>query len=317
MQAISDTKVFVTVVEEGSFTAAAEALGLSKGAVSKYVGRLERRLGARLLNRTTRRLTLTEIGERHYERTSRALAEIRAAEQDVAEQADRPRGHLRVTAPDFYGAEILARHLGEFRARYPDISVELALENRVVDLVRERFDAAIRMAAPKDSSLVMRKIADVPMVVCASPEYLERRGRPAAPQDLRDHDCLIYTQTTRMHEWIFHDADGRPVAVPVSGYFHSNDDHALLQAGLQGAGVLRMPKLFVAAAIDQGRLLQLWPDHACPSVPLAIVYPSRRDMPAKARVFIDFVAALGRHGSRSTVPPATGAPADVLREPWA
>src|SRR5690606_13962206 len=115
MQAISDTKVFVTVVEEGSFTAAAGALGLSKGAVSKYVGRLERRLGARLLNRTTRRLTLTEIGERHYERTSRALAEIRAAEQDVVEQAERPRGHLRVTAPDVYGAEILARHLGEFR----------------------------------------------------------------------------------------------------------------------------------------------------------------------------------------------------------
>lgn len=292
MQSISDTTVFVRVVEEGSFTAAAEALGLSKGAVSKYVGRLEQRLGARLLNRTTRRLTLTEIGEGYYERSSRALAAIRDAEQEVADQAARPRGHLRVTAPSFYGAEILARHLGAFRERYPEISIELALGNRLADLVRERLDVAIRMSAPRDSSLIMRKVADVPMAVCASPEYIERHGRPAVPEDLREHACLIYTLTSRMHEWIFHDEDRRPIAVPVRGNFHSNDDHAIRQAGLQGAGILRMPKLFVADAIDRGRLLQLWPDDACPRIPLTIVYPSRRELPAKARVFIEFVAAL-------------------------
>lgn len=268
MERSPDTAVFVRVVEEGSFTAAAEALELSKGAVSKYVSRLERRLGARLLNRTTRRLTLTEVGEDFYRRTSQALAAIRDAETQVAESVGKPRGHLRVSAPTLYGAEVLSRHLCTFRRRYPDISLELALENRLVDLVRERIDVAVRMSAPKDSSLVMRRIADIPIVTCASPEYVDNHGRPRTPADLRGHDCVIYTLSSRLHEWIYYDQDRRPYAVPVRGRFHTNDDLAMRQAALDGFGILRMPKLFVQDAIDEGRLIQLWPDDAGPGVPL-------------------------------------------------
>lgn len=292
MEPQSDTAVFVRVVEEGSFTAAAEALELSKGAVSKYVSRLEARLGARLLNRTTRRLTLTEAGEVLYRRASRALAELSDAEQEVSEHAGRPRGQLRVSAPAFYGAEILSRHLSEFHRRYPDISLELSLENRLVDLVEERFDVAVRMSAPKDSSLVMRKLADIPVVMCASPDYLRRHGKPQVPEDLRNHECLIYTLSPRPHEWIFFSKAGQRFAVTVRGSFRFNDDHAQRQAALDGLGILRMPKLFLDDAIERGELVQLFPDEASPNVTLAVVYPSRHELPTKVRVFVDYLAEL-------------------------
>lgn len=304
MERSSDTQVFVRVVEEGSFTAAADVLGLSKSAVSKYVSRLEGRLGARLLNRTTRRLTLTEVGEAFYGRASRALAALREAEAEVAEHAGRPRGHLRVSAPTLYGSEVLSRHLCSFRERYPEISLELLLENRLVDLVSERVDVAVRMSAPQDSSLVMRRVAEIPIVTCASPGYIERHGRPRIPADLREHDCIIYTLMSRIHEWLYYDDEGRPYAVPVRGHFHTNGDQAMRQAGLDGFGILRMPKLFVQESVDEGRLVQLWPDDAGPGVTLAAVYPSRRELPPKVRVFVDFVARIA-HGSSPA--PAGGA----------
>lgn len=203
MEPISDAAVFVRVVEEGTFTAAAASLDLSKGAVSKYVSRLEESLGARLLNRTTRSLTLTEAGKDYYERAARALAELREAAEEVTEHAGSPRGHLRVAAPPFYASEILARHLCEFHRQFPDITLELLLENRLIDLVEQRVDVAIRMSAPEDSTLVMRKFADVPLVVCASPGYIERAGRPLVPRDLSAHQCLIYTVSPRPHQWPF------------------------------------------------------------------------------------------------------------------
>lgn len=290
MESISDSRVFCRVVEQGSFTAAAEALGLSKGAVSKYVGRLEARLGVRLLNRTTRRLSLTEAGEAFYHRAARAIAELAEAEQEATDRAGRPSGHLRVSAPSFYGAEILSRQLGDFHRRYPDITMELVLENRFVDLVRERFDVAIRIAAPRDSSLVMRKLADIPVVTCAAPAYLEKHGRPETPADLREHACLVYTLAPRPHEWQFRGANGRPYSVPVNGHFHLNDDHVQRQAGLDGLGILRMPKLFVQAALDNGELVQLWPDDSGPMLSLAAVYPSRHELPVKVRSLVEFVA---------------------------
>lgn len=290
MDSISDTAVFCRVVELGSFTAAAEALNLSKGAVSKYVSRLEARLGVRLLNRTTRRQTLTEAGERFYGRVSQALAELSDAESEVAEQAERPRGHLRVSAPTFFGAEILSPRLGDFRRRYPDVSLELVLSNRLVDLVEERFDVAIRMSAPADSSLVMRKLADIPLVICAAPSYIERYGRPRVPEELREHECLIYTQAPRPWEWTLVSRDGQRATMAVRGGLRINDDHTLRQAALDGCGIVRMPKLFLADAIDRGDLVQLWPDAYCPGVTLALVYPSRRALPTKVRAFVDYIA---------------------------
>lgn len=289
MDRLSDIAVFCAVAEKGSFTATAEALGLSKGAVSKYVGRLETRLGVRLLNRTTRRLSLTEAGERFYGRSAPVLAELEEAEQEVVDQAARPRGHLRVSVPTFFGAEILSPYLGDFHRRYPDITMEVVSSNRFVDLVAERFDAAIRMSAPKDSTLIMRKLADIPVIACAAPAYLEKHGRPATPDELREHSCLIYTQASRPNEWTFFDDAGRRYEVPVDGHFRINDDHAQRQAALEGLGILRMPELFVRDALDRGDLVQLWPDGTVPAVTLAIVYPSRRSLPAKVRAFVDFM----------------------------
>lgn len=292
MEPISDAAVFIRVVDAGGFTAAARDLELSKGAVSKYVGRLESRLGTRLLHRTTRRLSLTEAGERFYRRAQAALAELSDAEREAADHSGTPRGHLRVSAPSFYGAEILARHLKGFRERYPDISLELVLENRLVNLVEERFDVAIRLSAPKDSSLVMRRLADIPLVVCAAPDYLHRHGKPATPRELPDHECLLYLLMSRPREWVFVDESGAHRAVEVRGSLATNDDHALRRAALDGQGILRMPSLFLREAIGRGELVQLWPDDACPAVTLAAVYPSRRELPRKVRAFVDFVTEI-------------------------
>lgn len=281
--------VYCRVVETGSFTAAGESLLLSKGAVSKAVSRLEAALGSRLLHRTTRRQTLTEAGAAFHARAAQAIDELEEAAREVSEHADRPRGHLRISAPAFFGAEILSQHVGDFRKRFPDITLELAHSNRFVDLVAERFDAAIRISAPMDSTLVMRKLAEVPMVFCASPAYLKRRGRPAAPEDLRGHDCIIYTGSAKPHEWTALDADGQPVSVAVDGGLHTNDDHTLRQAAIDGCGIVRMPRLFLRDAIAGGELEQIWPDSAAPAVTLAVVYPSRRELPAKVRTFVDFL----------------------------
>lgn len=286
---IDDIEVFCRVVEAGSFTAAAERMERSKGAVSKAVGRLEASLGVRLLHRTTRRQTLTEAGASFHARARRALEALEEAAREVVEHADRPRGHLRISAPTFFGAEILSRHIGEFRRRYPDITLETVHSNRFVDLVEERFDAAIRMSAPVDSSLVMRKLAEVPMVFCASPAYLELHGRPEIPEDLREHDCLIYTRSARPHEWIVYSAGGQRLSVAVDGRLLTDDDHTLRQAAIDGCGIVRMPKLFLADAIAQGELIQIWPDEAAPPVTLAVVYPSRQDLPRKVRAIVDFL----------------------------
>lgn len=289
-RSIDDIAVFCRVVERGSFTAAAESLDRSKGAVSKAVSRLEATLGVRLLHRTTRRQTLTEAGERFHARAARMLDELAEAVSEVSDHADRPHGHLRVSLPGFFGAEIFSRFVGAFRQQYPDITLELVHSNRFVDLVAERFDAAIRVSAPVDSSLVMRRLAEVPMVCCASPAYLERRGRPDAPEDLRNHDCMIYTGSAKPLEWAFLDTAGHPLSVAVDGGLHTNDDHTLRQAAIDGCGIVRMPRLFLEDAIAKGEIVPIWPDSHSPSVTLAVVYPSRRELPRKVRAFVDFLA---------------------------
>lgn len=263
-----------------------------RDAARKYVSRLEERLGARLLHRTTRRLSLTEAGETYYRRAARALAELAEADQEASDHAGRPRGHLRVSAPSFFGATVLAHRLGAFHRRYPDITMDLVLSNRLVDLVAERFDCAVRIAAPRDSSLVQRRLAAIPVVTCAAPAYLERHGRPETPGALREHACLIYTLDTESRTWTYFRDDGSEYPVAVDGPLHINDDHTLRRAALDGLGVLRMPRLFLQDALDRGDLVQLWPDHTGPSVTLAVVYPSRHELPAKVRAFIDFMVTI-------------------------
>jgi DNA-binding transcriptional LysR family regulator len=290
MQALPDIAVFVRVVERGSFTAAADELEISKAAVSKYVGRLEDALGARLLQPTTRRLTLTEAGEAFYRRSAGALAEIDDASREVALLSGAPRGVLRVSAPVYLGTTHVAPLIAPFRALHPEVSLDLELSDRHVDLVRERFDVAIRISQLGDSSLVARKLAPCPQLICASPAYLKRRGTPRQPADLREHDCLIYGLDRVPHEWRLRPPKGRWIAVTVRGPLRSNNDHALKQAAIDGVGLRQFPRFFVEHDLRDGRLVEVLPRHESPEMAIWAVYPARRHLQPKVRAFVDFLA---------------------------
>jgi DNA-binding transcriptional LysR family regulator len=289
MDRLADVAVFARVVELGSFTRAAEALEVSKAVVSKYVTRLEQRLGARLLQRTTRRLTLTEPGAALYRRSLGALAELAEAENDVAQLTGAPRGVLRVSAPTYFGSVTLAPALKDFRARYPDVALDLDLDDRMVDLVKERFDLAVRIAAMTDSSLVARRLAPCPLAVVGAPGYFARRGVPRAPADLREHECLSYSLSRNPNEWRFRPPRGRWVAVTVRSSLRCNNDFALKQAALDGLGIGMFPSFFVEREIADGRLRQVLAEHGTGELSINVVYASKRHLLPKARVFVDFL----------------------------
>jgi DNA-binding transcriptional LysR family regulator len=291
MNNISDIALFVVVVEQGGFTAAADHLELSKGAVSKAVTRLEQGLGVRLLHRTTRRHTLTEAGEVLYRRASGALEELDAVTTEVAGLGGKPRGRLRVTAPVHYGEAYLAPLLADFHTAYPDIRVELDLSNQRVDLVRERFDVALRITEPRDSTLVARPLKVVRTVTCASPAYLARRGTPQSPADLADHACLSYTLDRTPSVWHYRRDGGRWLSVNVDGPFRCNNDGMLLQAAVDGIGLLHMPDLFVARHLADGSLVRLLDGYETPELRLAAVFPTRANLAGKVRAFVDFVVS--------------------------
>jgi DNA-binding transcriptional LysR family regulator len=296
LQSLAQISVFVQVVQRGSFTAAAKTLELSKAAVSKHVSRLEKQLGARLLNRTTRRLTLTEAGEALYRRADAALAELEAAQGEVVELTGEPRGRLRVTAPVHLGETVLAPVFGEFCHRYPQIMLDLDLDNRIIDLVKGRFDLGLRVTAPPSSSLVARRLAEVQSATCASPDYLARRGHPRTPAELREHDCLSYSLDRTPSEWHYRKRRGRWLDIRVGGRFRCNNDSALIRAALDGMGILHCPDLFIADELRTGRLVPLLQDYETPVLSLAVVFPTRENLAPKVRVFVDFMAEHFRSG---------------------
>jgi DNA-binding transcriptional LysR family regulator len=295
--ALSDVAVFLRVVEAGSFTAAADSLEVSKAAVSKYISRLEAALGSRLLQRTTRRLTLTEAGSAYYARAAAALGELDAANEALAALSGEPRGHLRVSAPGYLGALHLAPLLGGFLKTHPAITLDLDLSNRLVDLVQERFDVALRISAHADSSLVARAIAPCPTVICATPEYLVRRGTPRHPADLAEHECLIYGLMRTPHEWRMRkrgrskgSGKGRWVVVPVKGALRCNDDIALKQWLLEGLGIRQFPRFFVENELKRGEVVELLPGWESPPLTISAVFATRQHLAPKVRAFVDFVA---------------------------
>jgi DNA-binding transcriptional LysR family regulator len=291
---LSGFTLFAAVVEAGSFTAAAAGLGMTKSAVSKAVSRLEARLGARLLNRTTRRLRLTEAGRSFHERCVRILAEAEEAEQAVSDLQLAPRGTLRINAPVIFGMQYLAALLPDFMVRYPDLAVEVSLNDRYVDLVEEGYDVAVRIGRLADSSLVARRLCESRHVVCAAPGYWERRGRPGRPADLAAHDCLLYSYLSTGDQWRFEGPDG-PVSVRVSGPLSSNNGDVLRVAALAGRGVVLLPLFSCGRDLAAGRLEAALAEFVCPAGGLHAVYPPDRRPPAKVRAFVDFlVARLGR-----------------------
>lgn len=290
MDSLTDIAVFAQVVDSGSFTAAAERLSLSKSVVSKYVTRLEKRLGARLLNRTTRRLSLTEAGRVFHERSLLGLREIEEAEAEVTRLQGEPRGTLQINSPMSFGVLHIAPFVPEFLNRYPELSVEMNLDDRKVDVIREGFDVSVRISDLPDSSLVARRLGPCRHAIVASPEYLARRGTPRTPQQLKDHNILTYRYQESAREWHFRAPGGTPVSVPVSGTIQMNNSLALREALLNGAGITRAPTFVVGQDIKEGRLRPVLTNFETLEVSIYLVFSQRQYLSPKVRAFVDFMA---------------------------
>lgn len=300
---------FARVVETGSFARAAERLGASVSAVSRQVGELESHLGARLLNRTTRRLSLTESGQAFYERCVQLLADLEEAEAAVGAATLDPRGTLRLTCGTTFGARHVAPAIAAFRERYPRVRFDIDLSDRIVDLVDEGFDLAIRIGDVRSQALIARRIGTTTLMCCASPAYLARRGAPRVPADLAQHDCLLYVYSPERNVWRFRDAQGAEHAVNVSGPVVANHGETLTALGVAGAGVHLEPDFVVAPHVRAGELVALLPGFAAASIPIHAVYPSRRHLSAKVRAFVDFIAVRFAERPDWTVAPAPKEPA--------
>jgi DNA-binding transcriptional LysR family regulator len=280
--------LFAAIVEAGGVSAAARQLRRSKAAVSKGLAALEARLGARLLDRSTRRQRLTEAGALFHERALRLLEDLDAAEAAVGQLQATPRGLLRVAAPLSFGVGRLASLLPEFLALYPEVSVEAQFEDRYLDLLAERIDVALRIGSLTDSSLMSRRICPVARHVVASPSYLARHPAPTRPAELAAHACLHYTLSLPLDSWAFEGAGGIK-STPIKARLAANNGDVLAMAAIEGAGIALLPDFIVAEALADGRLVTLDLGVAPTGVAIHAVWPAGRLTPAKTRVFIDFL----------------------------
>lgn len=290
-------EVFVATVDRGSFTAAARAFRITPAMVGKHIRALEERLGLRLLTRTTRRQSLTEIGRSYYERCRRILEDVRDAEAGAEAMRVAPKGELRITAPISFGALRLAPALSDYLAAYPEISVDLDLTDEVVDVVKEGFDAAIRVGSLADSALIVRRLEPYRMMICAAPIYLARAGVPETPADLAHHTCLAFTLWRNYGGWSLGRTERPPVKPPVCR-LRSNNALALRAAALQGVGLILQPEVVLADDVAAGRLVQVLPKFLPPPRPMSLLYPRDRRPTSKITTFIDFVLRRFGEGSR-------------------
>jgi DNA-binding transcriptional LysR family regulator len=282
--------MFAKVAEERSFAAAARALGVSVATVSRAVARLEERVGARLLNRTSRQLALTEFGRTIADSALRIYKEAELAEGAAREMAARPRGVVRLSVPMSFGMRWVAPLLPEFFRAYPDVSVDLHLSDAAVDLVGEGFDAALRIAVLPDSSLVARRLCKVAPLIAAAPGYLARHGTPAHPSELHGHTCLGHSRRMRSDVWRFSNAAGEEVSVKPAGPLRVTNSEALLPTVLAGMAIAEFPEFLIAGHVRDGSLVPLLPDWTLPRGGLYFVTPSARTRPAKVEALADFFA---------------------------
>lgn len=287
MDRLSCMKTFIRIVEAGTISSAANELGQSSQLTGKQLRTLEHGLGVQLISRTTRSQSLTDSGHLFYERAKIILAEMEEAENLISETRAIPRGNLRISAPITFGSQVLASKLPEYLKQNPEVSLELCLSNRTVDLVEERFDAVFRTGELPDSQLLARVLAPYQMIICAAPEYLRQAGKLRVPQDLKKHQCLIFTHTSMRTEWIFQGPDGQ-VSVPVTGRFKTDNSEALLAAALSGLGIIMQPYPLMSAEIAAGRLVRILPDYEVPCRPVHVLYAQDRRMTPRLRSFIDF-----------------------------
>ncbi|MCC7547102.1 MAG: LysR family transcriptional regulator [Burkholderiales bacterium] len=289
MDRLSSMEAFVRVVESGSFVAAAQRLGISQAMVSRYVQDLEARLGTRLLQRSTRRLSLTEAGAAYFERSQQVLRDVEEMDASVASHTQQPRGTLRLNAPVVFGSRHLSRLLPEYSARFPEVTVDLSLSDRFIDLAEEGVDLALRIGTLGESSLVARRLCPVRLVICGSPTYFARHGRPRTPEDLAKHNCLGYTYTRGGNEWPVIGPDG-PVNIPVRGSLRANHGEVLYRAAIDGLGLVLQPTFIAGEALENGQLEAVMPDYRPAELSAYAVFLSRKFLSAKVRTFVDFLA---------------------------
>lgn len=283
-------EVFAAVVGQGSFTRAADKLDTSPANVTRYVNELEGSLGARLLNRTSRRLSLTETGRMLHERALAILEDVAEAEAIASTAAMQPRGRLRVNAPLSFGILHLAPLWPRFCARYPDIELDISLVDRVVDLVEEGYDLAIRISRGGSPALVSRKLATARHLICASPDYLARHGAPTRPEDLKEHACIAYVYSDSVDDWRLLDNAGKEHSVAVRQIMRTNNGDTARAAALAGLGIVRQPTFLIGQDLRRKRLVPLLTGYHMAETDVLAVYPSRRHLSAKVRVMIDFLA---------------------------
>ncbi len=284
---LNELLVFTRVVQTGSFTSAAKLLGMPKSSVSRKVSELEDRVGARLLQRTTRKLGLTDAGRIYFDRSARIVAEIEEAEKAVGHTQAEPRGLLRVTAPLSFSA--LAPVVTEYLRRHPDVQVDLVCTDRRVDLVEEGFDVAVRAGPLVDSSLVARRVGEAKRVLAATPAYLRRRGTPKVPADLEKHDGIVFGAGTSPNVWKLRSGD-QTVDVRINARFTVNDPDIVADVARAGLGVAALPEMNFADDVASGRLREVLPDWSPPAAPLHVLYPTGRHLSPKVSVFVDLVA---------------------------
>ena len=301
MDRLRAMEVFVRIVESGSLAAASDSLGVSAPSVVRTLAALERSLDVRLLNRTTRRSSLTDEGREYYESCRRVLAEARAADAALRSRRADPGGRLRLTAPVTYGRMRVAPVVTAFLAKYPDVEVELLLLDRVVDLVEEGVDAAVRIGQLPDSSLVAVPVGETRRVVCASRPYVRRAGKPKEPGDLAHHRCVVFTGITANNEWMF---GGKPAQVSVRPILRTNQVDVAIGAVLQGLGCGQFLSYQVEALVGARKLVRILEAFEPPAVPVQIVYPHTRFLSPNVRAFVDFAVPRLRGGGAAERPRA-------------
>lgn len=291
MDKLTQMEAFIAVVDQGGYTDAARRLGVSKSAVSKHVSALEARMGARLLNRTTRHVTLTDIGRAYYREAAAVLENANRAEAMVTSMQASPRGSLRISAPISFSLHHGAAAITKFLVAYPDIDVDMELNDGFVDLLAEGFDLAIRIGRLEDSTLIARKLADTQTHFLASEAYLQKHGRPQSVADLKDHSLLVYTQRKAPHAWTLSDEKGQRHSFRASGRMDANNGEALLKAVEAGLGIAELPSFMTSDALRAGRVVQILPGVTRGPVGIYVVYPDGPFLQPKLRHFVDFMVA--------------------------
>jgi len=290
MDRLDCDRMFLAVIETGSFTAAAEKLGTRSGQASKLISRLETELGVRLLNRTTRSVAPTEAGRAYFDRLKPLVDELDTLDLDIRNISQSPRGRLRLTAPLTFGSLELAPALNAFAGLYPDIELDVSFSDRVVNVVDEGFDLAVRVGRPGDSSLIIRRLCAVRIVVVGAPSYLEQHDAPASPADLGQHACIIDTNFREPNRWPFKGETGEVEMVSVDGRIRYSNAEACVQAAELGLGFACVPAFVAGEALRSGRLIRLLPSFEPDPYDVHVLYPHSRHLAAKVRLLVDFLS---------------------------